>query len=90
MEGTERAKAKSEERNHNELTKIPINMHKMNNWMKRYPILAEKIELGIDLDKFGKVWVSRKCIQKIRELLKQIIGEIVKQSTAEEAEEESK
>ena len=28
--------------NHNELTKIPINMHKMNNWMKRYPILAEK------------------------------------------------
>ena len=58
--------------------------------MKRYPILAEEIELGIDLDKFGKVWVSRKCIQKIRELLKQIIDEIVKQSTAEEAEEESK
>ena len=58
--------------NHNELTKIPINMHKMNHWMKRYPILAEKIELGIDLDKFGKVWVSRKCIQKIRELLKQL------------------
>ena len=65
-------------------------MHKMNNWMKRYPILAEKIELGIDLDKPGKVWVDRKCIQKIRELLKQIIDEIVKQSTAEEAEEENK
>ena len=41
--------------NHNELTKIPINMHQMNHWMKRYPILAEKIELGIDLDKPGKV-----------------------------------
>ena len=62
----------------------------MNNWMKRDPILTEKIELGIDLDKPGKVWVDRKCIHKIRELLKQIIDEIVKQTTAEEAEEESK
>ena len=26
--------------NHNERTKIPINMRKMNHWMKRYPILA--------------------------------------------------
>ena len=65
-------------------------MHKMNNLMKRYPILAEKIQLGIDLDKPGKVWVDRKCIHKIRELLKQIIDEIVKQSTAEEAEKENK
>ena len=26
--------------NHNEITKIQINMRKMNHWMKRYPILA--------------------------------------------------
>ena len=65
-------------------------MHKIYNWMKRYPILAEKIQLGIDLDKPGKVWVDRKCIHKIRELLKQIIDEIVKQSTAEEEEEKEK
>ena len=61
----------------------------MNHWMKRYPTLAEKIELGIDLDKPGRVWVNCTSIQKIRELLKQNMDEIVKQSTSDEAGEES-
>ena len=45
--------------NHNEPTKIPIDMQKMNHWMKRYLTLAEKIEFGIDLEIPGKVWVGQ-------------------------------
>ena len=74
---------------HAESTKIPIDMRTMNHWMKRYPTLAEKIELGIDLDKPGRVWVNCTSIQKIRELLEQNMDEIVKQSTSDEAGEDS-